>query len=72
MVASILKIVITQNTICDNLVGFPKSGHICIWAASTHMGCPYSYGTAHTHMGRIPECMGQNMETGFSQMQSHK
>ena len=29
MVASILKIVITRNTICDNLVGFPKSGHIC-------------------------------------------
>ena len=28
MVASILKIVITRNTICDNLVGFPKSGHI--------------------------------------------
>ena len=27
MVASILKIVITRNTICDNLVGFPKSGH---------------------------------------------
>ena len=28
MVATILKIVITLNTICDNLVGFPKSGHI--------------------------------------------
>ena len=28
--ASILKIVITRNTICDNLVGFPKLGHICI------------------------------------------
>ena len=28
MVASILKIVIIRNTICDNLVGFPKSGHI--------------------------------------------
>ena len=28
MVASILKIVITRNTICDILVGFPKSGHI--------------------------------------------
>ena len=27
MVASILKIVITRNTICDNLVDFPKSGH---------------------------------------------
>ena len=27
MVASILKIVITRNTVCDNLVGFPKSGH---------------------------------------------
>ena len=27
MVASILKIVITRNTICDNLVSFPKSGH---------------------------------------------
>ena len=33
MVASIIKIVISQNTICDNLVGFPKSGHIC---TSTH------------------------------------
>ena len=30
MVASILKIVITRNTICDILVGFPKSGHIYI------------------------------------------
>ena len=28
MVASILKIIIARNTICDNLVGFPKSGHI--------------------------------------------
>ena len=28
MEASILKIVITRNTICDNLVGFPKLGHI--------------------------------------------
>ena len=28
MVASILKIAITRNTICDNFVGFPKSGHI--------------------------------------------
>ena len=30
MVASVLKNVITRNTICDNLVGFPKSGHICM------------------------------------------
>ena len=30
MVASILKIIITRNTICDNLVSFPKSGHIFI------------------------------------------
>ena len=30
MVASILKIVITRNTICDNLVGFAKSGHIYV------------------------------------------
>ena len=29
MVASILKIVVTRNAICDNLVGFPKSGHKC-------------------------------------------
>ena len=29
MVASILKIVITRNTICDNLVGLPKLGHKC-------------------------------------------
>ena len=28
MVASILKIVITRNSICDILVGLPKSGHI--------------------------------------------
>ena len=28
MVASILKVIITRSTICDNLVGFPKSGHI--------------------------------------------
>ena len=27
MVASILKIGISQNLICDNLVSFPKSGH---------------------------------------------
>ena len=27
--ASILKIDISRNPICDNLVGFPKSGHIC-------------------------------------------
>ena len=30
MVASILKISISQNPNCDNLVGFPKSGHIYI------------------------------------------
>ena len=29
MVVSILKIVITPDTICDNLVDFPKSRHIC-------------------------------------------
>ena len=28
MAASILKIGISCNPICDNLVGFPKSGHI--------------------------------------------
>ena len=28
MVASILQIGISRNPICDNLVGFPKSGHI--------------------------------------------
>ena len=31
MVASILKIGISRNPICDNLVGFPKSGHIYIY-----------------------------------------
>ena len=31
MATSILKIVIARNTICDNLVGFPKSGHISIY-----------------------------------------
>ena len=30
MVASILKIIITRNTICDNLVSFPKSCHILL------------------------------------------
>ena len=34
MVALILKIVITRNTICDNLVGFPKSGHIFLVLSS--------------------------------------
>ena len=29
--ASILKIVITRNAICDNLVGFRKSGHLLSW-----------------------------------------
>ena len=28
MVASVLEISIIRNTNCDNLVGFPKSGHI--------------------------------------------
>ena len=28
MAASVLKIGISRNPICDNLVGFPKSGHI--------------------------------------------
>ena len=28
MGASIIKIIVSRNTICDNLVGFPKSGHI--------------------------------------------
>ena len=36
MVASILKILITRNTICDNLVGFPKSGHVCALASDWH------------------------------------
>ena len=27
MVASVLKIVINLNAMCDNLVSFPKSGH---------------------------------------------
>ena len=30
MAASILKIGISRNSNCDNLVGFPKSGHIAI------------------------------------------
>ena len=29
MAASVLKIGISQNPNCDNLIGFPKSGHIC-------------------------------------------
>ena len=55
MVASILKIVITRNNVCDNLVGFLKSGHthththththiyiyiyIYIYAKQKHPGC---------------------------------
>ena len=31
MVTSILKISITQNTNCDNMVSFPKSGHIYVY-----------------------------------------
>ena len=33
MMASIFKIISTQNVNCDNRVGFPKSGHILckIW-----------------------------------------
>ena len=27
---SILQIGISQNTICVNKVGFPKSGHMCV------------------------------------------
>ena len=30
MVVSIFKIIMTRNTICDNLVGFPISGHILL------------------------------------------
>ena len=29
MMVSILKFSISQNTNCDNLVDFPKSGHVC-------------------------------------------
>ena len=32
MAASILKISIPRNSICDNLVGFPKSGHIYVYS----------------------------------------
>ena len=31
MVASILEIAISRNPSCDNLVGFPKSGHNWLW-----------------------------------------
>ena len=31
MAASILKIVISRNANCDNMVGFPKSSHIIIY-----------------------------------------
>ena len=34
--ASILKISISRNPICDNLVGFPKSGHIFLWVSYKH------------------------------------
>ena len=30
MVASILIIIVSQNTKCDSLIGFLKSGHICV------------------------------------------
>ena len=39
MMASILKIIITRNTICDNLVGFPKSGHIYDFIINTVTVC---------------------------------
>ena len=32
MVASIFKIGVSRNANCDNMVGFPKSGHICCTA----------------------------------------
>ena len=36
MAASILKISISQNANCDNMIGFPKLGHIyvCTWSVS--------------------------------------
>ena len=47
MAASILKIVITRNTICDNLVGFPKSGHISIYRYITRFITAMQYNMAN-------------------------
>ena len=57
MVALILKIVITQNINCDNLVGFPKSGHI-LFSNQAHAGL----WLAHTwflkiHSVKMSECV---------------
>ena len=54
MAASILKINISLNPICDNLVGFPNSGHIyefvccmyvyayvCVWCGVFVYMCVY-------------------------------
>ena len=47
MVASILKIVITRNTICNNLVGFPKSGHTSIYRYITIFTTAMQYNMAN-------------------------
>ena len=36
------------------LVHTRMSQPVRVWAAHTHMGCQYAYGTAHMRMGRIP------------------
>ena len=43
MVVSIVNIVITPNTICDNLVDFPKSGHICDLVLENRPNCHVWY-----------------------------
>ena len=42
MVASVLQIGISRNPICNNLVGFPKSGHMysTIWKVVYFPGHP--------------------------------
>ena len=46
--ASILKIGISHNTKCDNLVGFPKSGHICAYVLSNASSFVDNYSQSST------------------------
>ena len=43
MMASILKIGISQNTKCNHSVGFSKSGHICVYIVELHNCDIYSF-----------------------------
>ena len=63
MVAPILKIVVTRNTICDNLVGFPKSGHIL----RNNGKC---FGTLHT-LPKPPPSVDGGKKRGLAVMANH-